>query len=186
MRLREKAERAATRAGLTNEQERAVYIGAYVTSYRMWSARFARKEIEMGKPTKTGKGVDALFEQEQREKKAKAKREKRAAAKIADALDRQVASPQAREVKRSSSTTTSGGAFDPDPPPNAGNSLRRSDLDEPAPVRLTLAALAKAFDDACTHTETAQAVLEDAVRQQAKAKEALDQACSRRANGERA
>lgn len=179
----------------------------------------------MGKAKKTGKGVDSLFEQfdqEQREQKAqarrdkdaKAKREKRAAAranrdaaKVEEVLDRKVAIPNARAVKRSASTTTSGGAFDPDPPPKGVNqrtikiSLHGvantpetreqfarafAGKDEPAPVRLTLAALAKAFDDACTHTETAQAVLEDAVRQQAKAKEALDQACSRRANGERA
>lgn len=150
---------------------------------------------------KKTKGKGALFEQEQREreekaqarrdKDAKAKREKRAAARAnRDAAPETGRAPHisagyTKGVNQKEIKITMTGVVDT--PANRETFARAfAGKAEPVPVRLTLAALAKAFDDACTHTETAQAVLEDAVRQQAKAKEALDQACSRRANGERA
>jgi hypothetical protein len=214
---------------------------------------------------KTGKGVDALFMEEQaeakkrerRDKDAKAKREKRAKQREERERARNGFPPWPREVTPSASTHTEGGAFDPNPPmktskphvddgwgggsldiptppdpapgstnvtfydgmsPDAAERLKRS-IDEaaarprtaggwttpsrrrepgaakmhvggrtfaeerPAP---TLAALAQSFDDACARTEEKQAELDEALRQQAAAKQALDQAVSRRANGEHA
>ncbi len=67
-----------------------------------------------------------------------------------------------------------------------GQRAVKAALDEPAPVRLTLAALAQAFDEACAGVDLAEGALENATRIRDKAKTALDQACARRANGEQA
>lgn len=152
----------------------------------------------MAKKTK-GKGVDALFAEEQaakakgeakRERDARKKREKRAADRAA--REANGFPPGPREVKPSASTHTEGGAFDPDPPvrvvtPEQFDKIKEVlDEDQPVPVRLTFVAIAHAFDEACEVTTQKQAELDDAVRKQAAAKKALDQAIARRAEGERA
>lgn len=119
----------------------------------------------MNRATKTGrdpkgKGVEALFEQEQ-------------AAKAAGVETKAERDARKKREKRKEQREAAA-KF------NASVSLTGAGWSSAAP------ALAKAFDEACAVTEWRQAELDAAVREQAKAKQALDQAIARRANGERA
>lgn len=162
----------------------------------------------MGKQTtKTGKGVDALFEQEQQEKLAKrraddARRKREKRAKLKDAVElvaSEIAKPAARVMPKQNAAAHPDGYVRVAGAPQQtvrmtftgklteeGQRAVKAALDEPAPVRLTLAALAQAFDEACAGVDLAEGALENATRIRDKAKTALDQACARRANGEQA
>jgi hypothetical protein len=143
------------------------------------------KESEMGKAKKMGKGVSALTEVPgglKMDPKNVRRRERAAELREAVALvASEIAKPAKERVKLPTVRMTFTGKLTEE-----GQRAVKAALDEPAPVRLTLAALAQAFDEACAGVDLAEGALENATRIRDKAKTALDQACARRANGEQA